>query len=94
MKKNSTFPNVKDFIDFVGRRKFQDSLGHTPQVVSRAIKNSEMPAHWYIGVRRLCNDLGVFTPEHLFKWTHPEPINKQPANKDVNADHEFQDGGM
>jgi len=90
MKHIKKFETVREFVEFLDRKRFQDTLGHSAQVVTRAIRDNQMPAHWFIGVRGLCNEIGVMTPEHLFKWTHPEPSNKHFSKQNANYAGEVQ----
>lgn len=76
MKTDTKQMNMKEFLDAVGRKKFQDETGHSMQVVSRAVKNGLMPAHWFYGVREFCRANDFVAPEHLFQWSHPSPPNK------------------
>lgn len=75
----TTFETTGQFIRFVGRKRFEAEVGVKTQVVTRAIRDGLMPARWFLSVRRLCNDLGVMTPEHLFRWQHGR-CNKQNVN--------------
>lgn len=79
MPQKPEFETVEQFITFVGRERFQTELEYSTQLVHRAIKTGLMPAPWFIKVRALCNDLGVMTPEHLFRWEHKRH-NKQNVN--------------
>lgn len=76
MDTNTKFDTVGQFIQFVGRKRFEAELGVKTQVVTRAIRDDLMPARWFLSVRGLCNELGVMTPEHLFRWQHGH-CNKQ-----------------
>lgn len=90
MTTHNTFTSVRDFIEHVDRDRFQTTLGHTPQVVSRAIARNVMPAHWFLGVRGLCNELGILTPENLFQWSRPEPANKSDNKQYAKSPAEIQ----
>lgn len=85
MSRQKEHGTVAGFIDHVGRQKFEAELGHTPQVVTRAIRKNTMPAHWFRDVRDWCVANGFSCPEHLFQWSRPSPVNKrikQYANSD------------
>lgn len=45
-----------------------DRVGVKTQVITRAIAENTMPTAWFIRVRTLCDEGGIETPEHLFKW--------------------------
>ena len=64
------------FLDLVGRQRFQDDLGKSTQLVTRAKSDGIMPAHWFRDVRNWCVRNQIDVPEHLFRWD----INKQNAN--------------
>lgn len=85
MPQKQTFKTVEQFISFVGRERFQTELDYSTQLVHRAIKTGLMPAPWFLKVRALCNDLGVMTPEHLFRWEH-----KRHTKQNVNSDDQVQ----
>ncbi len=74
-----SFETVEQFISYVGRRRFQTNLELSTQLVSRAIKTGLMPSSWFIDVRGLCNDMGILTPDHLFRWKDKRHV-KQNAN--------------
>lgn len=83
MVHNQAIPTVKALVKTIGRDRFQSALGHKPQVVSRAMAEGVMPAHWYWGVRDLCNAVGVVTPEHLFKG-YQDRIAPKPTKQYAN----------
>ncbi len=64
------FPTVSDFLEEVGRQRFEAACGHGKQVVSRAIKKNLMPAHWYFDTRDFCEELSIPVPEHLFRQSY------------------------
>lgn len=69
---------VSDFIAKVGRDRFTEGTGYSPQVISRAISENIMPAGWYVRVRdSVCNPLRIPVPEHLFRW---DDRRKTPAH--------------
>lgn len=59
---------LNDFIYLIGRSEFEQFVGISPQVVSRALKENAMPCHWYMRVKALCAEIGIECPDHLFKW--------------------------
>lgn len=61
------FVTVLDFVTFVGRARFERELGHSQQVISRAVSTNRMPAHWYFACRDWCREMGITVPEHLFR---------------------------
>lgn len=71
---------VRGFFGEINRRAFEDDLGYLTQVVTRAIANGHMPAHWYVPVRDWCAANGHDCPEYLFKWSRKSPT-KQNANE-------------
>ena len=73
MVKKITFDN---FLKSVGRQRFQDDLGKSTQLVTRAKTDGKMPAHWFRDVRDWCVRNQVDVPEHLFRWD----VSKQNAN--------------
>jgi hypothetical protein len=77
-----TNETVKDFIARVGRKDFEKALGHKTQVVTRAIADGVMPAHWFFACRDWCSENGIEVPEYLFRQSHtPKPGRiKQNAN--------------
>lgn len=68
-----TYQTVAEFIEAVGRSTFETDLGHSSQVVSRAIVGNVMPAHWYMDIKDACSAWGVACPDHLFKWSRSSP---------------------
>lgn len=87
MAKSPTYKTVRDFIEAVGRSNFQDSLGHSTQVITRAIADDTMPAHWYVPVRDWCAEIGIVAPEHLFKWSRKPPAV---PTQFANGESQFQ----
>jgi phenylpyruvate tautomerase PptA (4-oxalocrotonate tautomerase family) len=83
MENQNQINSVKELIEHVGRDAFTKDLGHTPQVVSRAIIEDVMPAHWYVGVRDLCAGRGFTVPESLFKWGRKSPLPTQNAKSET-----------
>lgn len=77
------YKTVHDFIKGVGRDRFEKELGHTTQVVSRAITADVMPAHWYFDCRDWCREIGEEVPEHLFRRTHRPRTSS--ASQDVSG---------
>jgi hypothetical protein len=59
---------VAEFLTEVGRTKFEQVLGHSPTVVTRAKNEGFFSSSWFIGIRNLCAKTGMDCPEHLFKW--------------------------
>lgn len=74
--------SVREFIASVGREEFQADLGHTTQVVTRAIADGKMPAHWYVEVRDWAKARGHSAPEYLFKWSRKSP---DPSTQNANS---------
>lgn len=74
------FETVSDFIESVGRARFESALGHPTQVVSRAIKENVMPAHWYFECRDWCREINVEVPEHLFRRSRRSPGERHQQN--------------
>jgi hypothetical protein len=66
---------VKAFLEAVGRKRVQASLGVSEQLLSRAAVNNRFPAHWFFGLRDLCVDLGQECPEYLFRRDHGRAVN-------------------
>jgi hypothetical protein len=66
--KTHTQIDIAYFLKELGRTKFEQALGHSPPVVTRAKNEGAFPAAWYIGIRDLCAETGLDCPEHLFKW--------------------------
>ena len=67
------------FLESVGRRRFEEAIGVSTQVVTRAIKENVMPAHWFLDVRDWCVANKFDVPEHLFRW-EPKSRSKQNVN--------------
>lgn len=91
MKKPITF---SEFLNQVGRKRFQDAIDVSTQLVTRALNDELMPAHWFLKVRDWCVSNQIDVPEHLFRW-EPKSRNKQNANSeacfqgtDQNKNHE------
>ena len=83
MAKTLHIESVKELIEQIGRDRFTAELGHAPQVVSRAVTEDRMPAHWFVGVRDICKANGITVSEALFKWTRKSPTSTQFANNDA-----------
>jgi hypothetical protein len=66
--KTHTQITVAEFLTEVGRTKFEQVLGHSPPVVTRAKNEGFFSSSWFIGIRNLCAKTGMDCPEHLFKW--------------------------
>ncbi|WP_156127901.1 hypothetical protein [Pseudooceanicola atlanticus] len=62
-----TRDTVASFLDRVGRSNFERNLGHSTQVVSRALAKNQFPAHWFFSCRDWCAEIGIEVPEHLFR---------------------------
>lgn len=80
--KQTAFKTVASFLDVVDREKFQNELGYSTQVVTRAKADNIMPAHWFVPVRDWCADRGVDAPEHLFKWSRKSPLPTEKRRND------------
>lgn len=80
MAKKTPIKSVRDLLKKVGREDFLTALGHSTQVVTRAVAENKMPAHWYVGVRALCEQKGVEVSEDLFRWSRKPPSPTQNAN--------------
>lgn len=80
MSKSPKNKSVRSFLKEVGRDSFQSELGKSPQVVTRAIKDNLMPAHWYIEVRDWAEAKGVSAPEYLFRFDRKPADSKQNGN--------------
>ena len=76
MSQKKSFQTVEQFISYVGRERFQTELDYSTQLVHRAIKTGLMPAPWFIKVRAFCDDHGIETPEHLFRWERKRPSQR------------------
>lgn len=83
MTDRNTLP---DFLAIVGRQRFQDEIGKSTQLMTRAIDDGMMPAHWFRDVRDWCVRNQIDVPEHLFRW-EVKPRGKQNANaqSDIQA---------
>ena len=62
---------VADLFTALGRDRIRNELGHGQQVLSRAVSDNVMPAHWFFGLRDLCDRQGIACPEHLFRVRKP-----------------------
>lgn len=83
MKSLITF---KEFLEQVGRSRFEKAINAPTQSVSRALGDGLMPAHWFRDVRDWCVANQIDVPEHLFRWD-PKPRSKQ----NVNSGNPVQD---
>lgn len=61
---------VSDLFTTIGRDAIRKRLGHGHQVLSRAATDNIMPAHWYFGIKTLCDEQGVECPQALFRKSH------------------------
>ena len=61
---------VSQLFDTLGRAAIRSRLGHGHQVLSRATTENVMPAHWYFGIKTLCDERGVECPPSLFRTRH------------------------
>ena len=64
------FKTVSDFIDRITRARFEGALHHKTQVVTRAISDNRMPAHWFFERSDLCAEVGAAVPERLLRQSH------------------------
>jgi len=74
---------IGDWLKTVGRDRFQEDLGRSTQLVTRALDDGQFPSSWYIGVRSWCYANNHPFPEHLFKMADLGPSRtdgKQNAN--------------
>ena len=58
---------VADLFTALGRDRIRKEAGHGHQVLTRALADNVMPAHWYFDIKRLCDERGLECPEHLFR---------------------------
>lgn len=79
---------LEQFLDRVGRQRFQDEIGKSTQLVTRAKEDGMMPAHWFLDVRNWCVRNQLDVPEHLFRWSV-----KSRGKQNANDAAEFQVGG-
>lgn len=64
---------VTELFAAIGRERIRKEAGYGQQVLSRAVTDNLMPAHWYFDIKRLCDEKGVECPEHLFRWRSKAP---------------------
>ena len=62
---------VTEFLDEVGRIGFQNAIHVGTQSVTRAKTEGFFPDGWYWKTRNYCDEIGVRTPEHLFRNYEP-----------------------
>ena len=67
MEHSKTPQTVSDFLDLVGRLKFQQATRAGTQSVTRAKFDGVFPDGWYWRTRNFCDDIGMEIPEHLFR---------------------------
>lgn len=79
MSKFEKIKTVRSFLNEVGRDKFQLELGHSTQVVTRALADNLMPAHWFVEVRDWAAKRGIDAPEYLFRF------NRKPLDTTQNV---------
>lgn len=65
---------VSELIEKIGRPRFTQATGYSPQIISRAMTENLMPSGWYPDVRALCEADGIDVPEHLFRWTNRRQV--------------------
>ena len=58
---------VTELFAAIGRERIRKEAGYGQQVLSRAVTDNLMPAHWYFDIRRMCEEDGIPCPEHLFR---------------------------
>lgn len=58
---------VTELFATLGRDRIRRECGHGHQVLTRAVAENVMPAHWYFDIRHLCAESGIECPEHLFR---------------------------
>lgn len=61
---------VREFLVDVGRADFQKATGLRQTCVQRAINENVFPDRWIWKIRPFCHEMGLATPEHLFRG-HP-----------------------
>lgn len=64
---------VEQLFEKLGRDRITREQGHTPQVLSRAAIDGLMPAHWYPGIRAMCEAEAIACPHELFRWERKKP---------------------
>jgi len=73
MEQNKSPQTVSEFLDCVGRMKFQQAVQVGTQNVTRAKSAGVFPDGWFWRTRNFCKSIGVATPEHLFRnYEEPE----------------------
>lgn len=58
---------VPELFAKLGRDRIRREANHGHQVLTRAVADNLMPAHWYFDIRRMCEEDGIPCPEHLFR---------------------------
>lgn len=73
---------VDAFFEAYDRIAFQEDLGYSTQLVTRACVTGFMPANWYKDVRDWCRDkYGREVPDEIFRWDQKPRVHaKQNAN--------------
>ncbi|MEL8055946.1 MAG: helix-turn-helix transcriptional regulator [Pseudomonadota bacterium] len=58
--------------DQLGRSNIAALVGVGNATVSNAIKKGVFPAHWFVALRRACDEQGLDCPQNLFSFTNAE----------------------
>lgn len=66
---------VREWLEHVGRPKYQRYMGKSAQLLNRAAREDVnlFPASWYMQSCDFGRDNGVPVPPHLFRWERKAP---------------------